>query len=92
MGVLLIEKNNQRMVFLPEEDGCIACEFKSTDSVGDECWKILRKIPPIVGGLHGQSVRPNVMIDFLLELFKENVPPDQRGPMSMEYRRLEINP
>jgi hypothetical protein len=89
MGILLIEKNSQRMVFL-EEERVIACEYKSNDSVGSPCWKILRKIPALVG-MPGNE-RPNVMIDFLLELFKEAVPKEFHQPQSMEYRRLEINP
>jgi hypothetical protein len=94
MGILLIERNGQRMVYMPEDDGCIYCEYKSTGSLGEECWKLLRKIPPAVGGLHGQDLRPNVMIDFLLELYKENIPAQaqQHIVLSMEYRRLEINP
>lgn len=89
MGVLLIEQNNLRMVYLPEEDGCIVCEYKATDSIGTECWKMLRKLPPVVG-MPGREVRPNILIDFLLEMFRDNVPDNVRGPVSMEYRRLEI--
>jgi hypothetical protein len=87
--VLLFQNKGHRIVFNRYGQEIIF-EYADVDSLGAQCWKILRTIYPVIDGPGGK--RNNVMYEFLLKLFEGDAPiPETLGQEFKEQRgrRLE---